>query len=126
MINNPYRGASIVFLFLILAGIIVASIQFSNIGAPLQTADSLPSNVSGSPRSNTKVLMGRVFPSSDYGYVEGSHVLLDNQGDVTAILKSNDDKLLLVIGMEVEVEGKVKVSSESDLEIMDVATISIK
>lgn len=74
-----------------------------------------------------KTLSGKIIPLTEASiYMQGTHRLVDDEGNTLILLKAKDDKLKLAEGMRVEVEGVVTKTIEGDMEIMEVEKVRFR
>ncbi len=71
-------------------------------------------------------LSGKVLPLGPSIYMQGTHKLIDENGEMIAVLKVYDDKLKLAEGHQVEVFGKMTKTVEGDMTLMEVERIKFK
>ena len=58
-------------------------------------------------------------------YSEGSHQLTNENGDTVLLLEAEDDKLMVSLGMEAEVQGPVRMTADGNQKIMMVEESSL-
>ena len=75
---------------------------------------------------SSQTLTGKVLPLGPSIYTQGTHKLVDQQGEITAVLQADDDKLQLAEGYRVEVTGKISKTVEGDMKLMRVEEIKFK
>lgn len=71
-------------------------------------------------------LSGKVLPLGPSIYMQGTHKLIDEDGEMIAVLKVRDDKLKLAEGHQVEVFGKITKTVEGEMILMEVESIKFK
>ncbi|PIZ43338.1 hypothetical protein COY33_01680 [candidate division WWE3 bacterium CG_4_10_14_0_2_um_filter_42_7] len=115
--------------------LLVSSLSFAMIGFLLgfaiitRSMESSPteeSDVTLKPTVNRKSIFGKIVPLEASLYMEGTHRLVDDDGNTLILLSAKDDKLKLSEGMKVQVSGVVRKTLEGDAEIMAVELIKFK
>lgn len=66
---------------------------------------------------------GTITPLDASIYMQGSHKLVDENGEIALLLEARDDKLEVASGMEAEVQGPVEKTVEGNQRIMTVEKI---
>lgn len=66
---------------------------------------------------------GTITPLGPSIYMQGSHQLVDENGETILLLEARDDKLEVASGMEAEVQGPVEKTVEGNQRIMMVEKI---
>ena len=97
--------------------------------SPAPEAECFGESCSGSENDNDNIvsLEGVVQVLDDaLGQNYGTHQLESEDGEVLAILKTNDDKLKMVEGARVEVHGKILQASAGGFPLIEVEEISFK
>lgn len=73
--------------------------------------------------SDWESFTGTIIPLDVSIYMQGSHMLVDENGEIILLLEARDDKLEVALGMEAEVQGPVENTVEGNQRIMTVEKI---
>ena len=82
--------------------------------------------VQDTPEIQTVTMSGVVQPLGISIYMQGTHTLNDDSGEVTALLETPDDKLKLAEGAYVEITGILNESVEGELPFIKVEKITFR
>jgi len=92
----------------------------------MESSPTEESDVTLKSTVNRKSIFGKIVPLEASLYMEGTHRLVDDDGNTLILLSAKDDKLKLSEGMKVQVSGVVRKTLEGDAEIMAVELIKFK
>jgi len=116
-------------IFGIVGVLIGAGVGFRLFGSSSPVPEpSLPSGGEEVAREESKgeSLSGKVLPLGPSIYMQGTHKLVDDDGETIAVLKARDDKLKLAEGYRVEAFGKITKTVEGEMSLMEVERIRFK
>lgn len=92
----------------------------------LQVQEYYHLKIDEEPTVETVTLAGIVRPLGISIYMQGTHTLNDDAGEIVALLEASDDKLKLAEGAYVEVTGTLQKSVEGDLPFIKVEKITFR
>lgn len=82
--------------------------------------------IGDTPTVETVTMSGVVQPIGVSIYMQGTHTLNNDSGEIIALLEAPDDKLKLAEGAYVEVSGQMSKSVEGDLPFIKVEKITFR
>lgn len=108
----------------------VLGLSFSNRNArrfynDLPGGKSAPSE-RGENKDKSENLRGKVEPLGPSIYMQGTHKLVNSEGEILALLESKDIDLSFLEGMKVEVEGPASKTIGGDLKLVKVEKVRFR
>jgi hypothetical protein len=122
----PQKRSLILIVFSLSFAVIGFLIGFAILTKSMENVPPEDSDTISKPVVNRKSIFGKIVPLEASVYMQGTHRLVDDNGNTLVLLNAKDDKLKLSEGMKVEVSGVVRKTLEGDAEIMEVELVKFK